>query len=70
AGRVNKRLKLHTKGEVKEYVESVRLYRQEDFSPMLSKVGLVQVGTHGDLEGRPFRPIDSPRLIIWAQKPR
>jgi SAM-dependent methyltransferase len=61
--RIEKRITLKENGEVREYLESVRLYTLEEMQSMLKKTMLQLEQTFGDFDGSPFTP-KSPRLIL------
>jgi len=61
--RVEKRIRLRDTrdGTRKEYVESVRVWREDEFRRLLSAAGLEVDDVYGDLSGAPVAS-DSPRL--------
>jgi hypothetical protein len=65
--RIEKKITLKENGEVREYLESVRLYTLEEMQIMLTKSGLMLEQTFGDFSGSPFTT-HSPRLILVGNK--
>jgi SAM-dependent methyltransferase len=56
-------------GDVHRFEENVRAFRLADFADMLSHGGLRITEVFGDYEWNPFHPSDSPRLVMFAEKP-
>lgn len=68
ARRVNKATEVLRDGHVAgQWVESVRLYGQEEFSRMLQDAGLVPTAMFGDYDGSPVSP-ERPRMIVTGRK--
>lgn len=66
--RVEKRMTIWTEnGRRHEYLESVRLYTNNEMVSMLSRSGFTDIVSYGTLEGRPFAP-ESNRLVLIAEK--
>lgn len=66
--RVNKQISFEAEGRQWQYQESVRLFTLDDFERLFARSGLEIAETFGDYTLQPFRPADSPRLIIVARK--
>jgi 2-polyprenyl-3-methyl-5-hydroxy-6-metoxy-1,4-benzoquinol methylase len=66
--RVVKSISLRENGTTHRFIESVRLYSQEELTAMLTAVGLRIHHTLGDYDGSAFVRDASPRLILIAQK--
>lgn len=67
-GRVLKRITIRKNGHKEEFLESVKLYSQEDLSEKFSKIGFKAVKVFGDYEGNSFNSEKSERCIIIFQK--
>ena len=66
-GRVEKRLLLRSTSEAVEYVESVRMFSQEEFKRMFAENGLRLKHLFGNYDGSEFNESTSPRLIMFAE---
>ncbi len=68
-GRIEKKIRLKdtTTGEVREYFESVRVYREEEIRGLLDGVGLEVDHVFGDFGGAP-RDVESPRMIVTGRR--
>ncbi len=66
--RVVKSITLRENGTTHRFIESVRLYSQEELTAMLAAVGLRIHHYLGDYDGSAFVRDASPRLILIAQK--
>jgi SAM-dependent methyltransferase len=67
-GRIDKKIIIHSKDNVKEFHESVRLFELEDFNRMFTNAGLILREKFGDYSGSPYDAGSSPRLFLVAQK--
>ncbi len=56
-------------GETLAFSESVRLYPREEILSMLEDEGFTVTGIAGNYQGEPFNEHDSPRMMIFCQKP-
>jgi SAM-dependent methyltransferase len=67
--RIEKRITLidERSGEVRRYLESVRLYEEEEFRELLCASGLEVTRTFGDFGGAALRR-ESPRLILTGRR--
>jgi SAM-dependent methyltransferase len=66
--RVKKRVVAREKGEtLREYTESVRLYRPEELAEELARAGLSTENVFGDFDGGPWSPASS-RLILVGRR--
>jgi SAM-dependent methyltransferase len=64
--RLIKKITLEEAGQVREYLESVRVYNQEEIFSMLRETGLSPVACYGDWAGESFDR-ESPRMILISQ---
>jgi len=67
--RVEKRIHIVDGLGPRTYLESVRLYRPEEFGPLIKAAGLKTDGVLGDYDGRALTK-DAPRQIWYGHKPR
>jgi SAM-dependent methyltransferase len=67
-GRVEKTITVEEKGETREYLESVKLYRQSELDDALRSAGFGRVEWLGDYAGAPFRENESPRAIALCRR--
>ena len=66
--RIEKRIVIENwGGEERNYMESVRLYEQDEMKEMLRQTGLSTISTLGDFRGSPFSP-QTPRMILFGVK--
>jgi len=66
-GRVEKKILIKDPAGTRQYLESVRLYRPEQFGSLVKKAGLVTDGILGDYDGSPLGR-QSPRQIWYGRK--
>ncbi|MBI4605141.1 MAG: methyltransferase domain-containing protein [Planctomycetes bacterium] len=69
--RIEKRIELRcdATGDVRRYLESVRVFSPGEIRALLEDAGLRVEGMLGDFEGSPCGE-DSPRMIVLGRKPR
>jgi ubiquinone/menaquinone biosynthesis C-methylase UbiE len=67
--RVEKHIEIHDKAGKRSYVESVRLYRPEQFGAVIRKAGLTTDGILGDYDARALTS-NAPRQIWFGHKTR
>jgi SAM-dependent methyltransferase len=67
-GRVEKTITIEEKGRKREYLESVKLYRQSELDAALRSAGFGRVEWMGDYRGAPFRESESPRAIALCRR--
>lgn len=65
--RIEKKITLRENGQVREYLESVRLYTFEEMQQMLVRAGLTLERAFGDFDGGPFTST-SPRLVLVGRR--
>lgn len=67
--RVEKRIRIVDECGSRSYLESVRLYRPDEFGSLIRSAGLKTDGILGDYDGRALVQ-EAPRQIWFGQKPR
>lgn len=65
---VIKDIMIECHGKRHKYTERIKLYTGNQFKKMFNKYGLKIIKTYGDYSGEEFKPKNSPRLILFAQK--
>lgn len=68
-GIVKKHIRFRHEGEFFEFTEQVKLFELSDFQHLLEKAGLRLSHAKGDYKLDDYQREDSPRLIIFADKP-
>jgi hypothetical protein len=66
--RIRKVITLSENGNIRRFVESVRLYSHEELVQKLCAVGFCVQDVLGDYDGSSFVPEQSPRVIVFAKK--
>lgn len=66
--RVLKNITIKKNGSVKHYSESVRLFSFDELVNIFEDNGLVIKKTFGDFKGSKYDRLESPRLILFAEK--
>ncbi len=67
--RIEKKTRIVDEQGPRSYLESVRLYRPEEFGPLIKAAGLKTDGVLGDYDSRALTK-DAPRQIWYGHKPR
>jgi ubiquinone/menaquinone biosynthesis C-methylase UbiE len=66
--RIRKIITLSENGNIRRFVESVRMYSRDELVQKLCAVGFRVQEVLGDYDGSGFVPEQSPRVIIFAKK--
>jgi SAM-dependent methyltransferase len=66
--RIRKVITLSENGNIRRFMESVRLYSHEELMQKLGAVGFCVQEVLGDYDGSGFVPEQSPRVILFAKK--
>ena len=66
--RVLKDITIKKNGSTKRYFESVRLFSYDELLDMFENNGLVIKKTYGDFKGNKYDMLNSPRVILFAEK--
>ena len=66
--RVNKKIVITKNGQIKSFLESVRMFTKDELEYSLTKIGFDIHKTFGDFLGNEFDNIISPRLILICKK--
>lgn len=66
--RIRKTITLSENGNLKRFIESVRLYSATALTQLLTRAGLKVREILGDYSGAPFNEANSPRAIFFAEK--
>jgi len=66
--RIRKVITLSENGNIRRFVESVRMYSRDELVQKLCAVGFCVQDVLGDYDGSSFVPEQSPRVIVFAKK--
>lgn len=66
--RINKKIVITKNGQIKSFLESVRMFTKDELEYSLTKIGFDIHKTFGDFLGNEFDNIISPRLILICKK--
>jgi 2-polyprenyl-3-methyl-5-hydroxy-6-metoxy-1,4-benzoquinol methylase len=66
--RILKEITIDKKGEINKYLESVRMFSDNELLVTLQKIGFRVKKIFGDIKGNSFKLESSPRIIIIAGK--